>query len=251
MTANRSNRTEAVAAFVADTSFADIDSVVTDRAKLLMLDTVGVGLAAVEVDTAQAFRGLSETMFAPGHATVFGMGQRASTLGAAWLNGCLCNMLDWDSHSSTFVLPAVLAVGELIDADPESILLAYVLGLEAADRIDHLIDGARREFRGPTYRGWYHVSLCGAMGAALAAGKLLGLDARRLGGAMGTASANSGGLRQNMGSAVKSLFSGDAAAAGVRAALLAREGLLGGRHDRSLEVAARRHRWRSVGYVGP
>ncbi|MBI3517657.1 MAG: MmgE/PrpD family protein, partial [Proteobacteria bacterium] len=60
-------------------------------------------------------------------------------------------------------------------------------------------------------------------GAAAAAGKLLGLDHKRMVWALGIAATQSAGLRESFGSMCKSLHSGRAAQNGLSAALLARQ----------------------------
>jgi len=161
-------------------------------------------------------------------ATVLGMGgYKTSPPQAALANGAFFNILDLDNHTATFVLPPLLAVGEMIGASGQQILEAYVVAAEAATRIDHTIDAARPIRGGPTFRGWYHVSILGPIGAALAASKLLRLDVDQIRGAMGAAASSSGGTRQNMGRKAKSLFAGNSSSLGVTAALLAREGMTG------------------------
>src|SRR5262249_7034363 len=90
-----------------------------------------------------------------------------------------------------------------------------------------VIDAKRRQQGGPTHRGWWHVGLIGPIAAAMAAGRLLGLDREQLATAIGIATASSGGFRRNMGTMAKALHSGNAARAGIEAVLLARRGFTG------------------------
>jgi 2-methylcitrate dehydratase PrpD len=71
--------------------------------------------------------------------------------------------------------------------------------------------------------------VAGVLGAAMAAGRLLGLDRAGLGHALGIASSNAGGLFAFLGGGgdVKRLHAGMAASGGLRAALLAAEGIEG------------------------
>ena len=71
----------------------------------------------------------------------------------------------------------------------------------------------------------------GSIAAAVAAGKLLGLDAQRLTYAMAIAATQSAGMQQNRGTMCKSFHAGKAASSGVLAALLAEGGF-----DGSLEI---------------
>src|SRR5690606_39164031 len=78
-------------------------------------------------------------------------------------------------------------------------------------------------------RGFQGTPTCGVFGAAIAAGRLLGLDADGLQNALGLAASYSSGLSQFFvsGSDVKRLHAGKAAAQGLEAALLAQAGLSG------------------------
>src|SRR6185312_2193401 len=78
-----------------------------------------------------------------------------------------------------------------------------------------------------TYRGSYRVGVGGPIGGAVAAGKLLGLDADQMARAIGIAASSSTGLRRNQGTMTKALHAGNGAQDGVHAALLAQRGFTG------------------------
>jgi 2-methylcitrate dehydratase PrpD len=77
--------------------------------------------------------------------------------------------------------------------------------------------------------GWHATSTLGTLGAAVAAGKVLGLGAEALVHALAVAVSMASGSRRNFGTMVKPFHPGHAARCGVEAALLARRGLLGDR----------------------
>ena len=104
------------------------------------------------------------------------------------------------------------------------LLDAFIVAYEAAARLTQLIDAKRRQHRGPTHRGWWHVGLIGPMAAAMAVCRLLKLDRRQTATAIGIASCSSGGFRRNMGTMAKALHSGNAARAGIEAVMLVRRG---------------------------
>jgi 2-methylcitrate dehydratase PrpD len=138
-------------------------------------------------------------------------------------------VLDFDGlwHIPTYVLGAALATAELTEATGEQVVEAFVVGAEVASRLREAIDALREQRRGPTYRGWYHVSVYGPIAAAVTASKLLGLDVDQTRAAIGIAANGAGGVRQNLGTTAKSLLSGNPASHGVHAALLARRGVAG------------------------
>ena len=73
-------------------------------------------------------------------------------------------------------------------------------------------------------RGWHPTAVCGSLGAAVAAARLLGLDAERDRGARALALLRAAGTRAGFGSDGKALGVGWAAATGVQAARLAQAG---------------------------
>jgi 2-methylcitrate dehydratase PrpD len=75
--------------------------------------------------------------------------------------------------------------------------------------------------------GWHITGTCGVVGAAVAAGLLLRLDAPRLSHALGFAVAQTLGHREAFGTMLKAYHPGKAAANGVLAAWLAASGLTG------------------------
>jgi 2-methylcitrate dehydratase PrpD len=74
-------------------------------------------------------------------------------------------------------------------------------------------------------RGWHCTATIGTLGAAAAAARLLGLDARQAAHALAIAASEASGLKVNFGTMVKPLHAGLAARNGVLAAQLARAGM--------------------------
>ena len=72
--------------------------------------------------------------------------------------------------------------------------------------------------------GWHPTAVCGPIGAAVVAARLLGLRSSRRDNALAGAVLGAGGMRAAFGSDGKALQVGQAAAGGVQAALLARAG---------------------------
>src|ERR1043166_2297496 len=216
-----------LATFVADTPSAAIPQATIEPAKNVILDTIGVALAASARSIGQVVaQHVAENAGTPETATVLGSGVRASAPMAALANGTLANALDFDdgSHLSPHILPAALAIAEHHGLPGRRTLDAFILAYEASARLTQAIDFKRRQNGGPTHRGWWHVGLVGPIAAAMTASRLLDLDARQTATAMGIASCSSGGFRRNMGTMAKALHSGNAARAGVEAAMLARRG---------------------------
>jgi len=121
---------------------------------------------------------------------VAGAGERAARAAAAIADGGLegrvaalgtaGHVLDFDdtypdglAHLSAPVAPAALLVGAEVAASVGEVLDAYAEGFEAMGALSAANHPAIRE------RGWHPTAVCGGVGAAVAAGVLLGLDDER------------------------------------------------------------------------
>ena len=218
--------TAAVVAFVARTSIADFSGPLLDHAKLVMLDTLGVCLAALDSRVGRIVTDHVRDAGGTPVAQIVGTRDKVPAVAAALANGTLAHALDFDDHKhlSTHTLPAALAVGEMLGSSGARVLEAYVIGREVGARLGGVIEAKRKLKQGPTYRGWYRVGVVGPVAAAVSAGKLLVLTPEQLANAIGIAATSSAGLRRNQGTMAKALHAGNAARAGVEAALLASRG---------------------------
>jgi 2-methylcitrate dehydratase PrpD len=224
---DRQPLTELLACFVAGTPSEAIPKGAIEPAKTVILDTLGVALAASARPIGKiVVRHVVENAGASATATVLGAGIKASAPMAALANGTLANALDFDdgSHLATHILPTALAVAEHGGRSGRQVLDAFIFAYEASARLTQAVDFKRRQKGGPTHRGWWHVGLVGPIAAAMTACRLLGLDPHQTATAMGIASCSSGGFRRNMGTMAKALHSGNAARAGIEAAMLAQRG---------------------------
>jgi 2-methylcitrate dehydratase PrpD len=163
-------------------------------------------------------------------ARLFGRSARTDALTAALVNGYSSNILDFDdTHLATVIHPgpaclsAVLAIAEALpDGAPEAtgprLLDAFLVGMEVACRLGVAI--------GPGHyaRGWHITGTCGALGAAAATGRLLGLDPVRMAHAFGIAATSASGLGEMMGGMSKSYTIARAGREGLNAALIAATG---------------------------
>lgn len=163
-----------------------------------------------------------------GSATMIGRAETTDPLTAAFINGAAGNVHDFDDthirtviHPTAPVAPALLALAERQKVSGAEFVTALALGIEAACRIGNAVSP------GHYARGWHITASCGVFGAALAAGKVLGLDAGKLTFALGAASAQASGLVETLGFMAKSIGVGGAARGGLLAALLAARGLDG------------------------
>jgi 2-methylcitrate dehydratase PrpD len=218
--------TPRIVAFARDTALADVPADAVAQAKLLILDTLGVSLAAGTHAIGTLIASHASERICRAEATIIGGGGRVDAPNAALANGTLANALDFDegNHVVTHVLPAALAMAERQGASGSALLTAFIIGYEIGARLKDAIDGARDQGRGPTRRGFWHVGLAGPIAATAAAARLFGLDAQKTAMAIGIASCSAGGFRRNMGTMAKAFHSGHAARAAIEAVLLAERG---------------------------
>jgi len=201
-----------------------------------VLDLVGNSLAAGRESSAVAVTAVVRGWGGPPDATAIGTGLRVPSAAAALVNGTLAHSLDFDDthlpsvlHPSSSVVPAALAVAEATGATGAQLLDAAGVGIEVTVRLGM---GGYDEAKGTSEffeRGQHATSICGAVGAAVAAAMVGGLDADRIADAAGIAASMGSGLLEanRTGGTVKRVHCGWAAHAGVVAADLARHGLTG------------------------
>jgi 2-methylcitrate dehydratase PrpD len=210
----------------------DIPSAAAGHVTALLLDAIGCALAGWDGEETpgvlRAARRLTGGNGRDGHAaaTVIGDDSPASPLTAVLANAYLttaitaCDVyIPSHCHLTPEVVPAALAVAEAEHAPGPALLTAVTAGLEVASRLLRAID--YEEFR---RRGWHSPGVIGPVGAATAAGLLLGLDETRLRTAMSLAVSQAAGTFAAWPTTAVKFHQARGAAAGLLAAVLAGEG---------------------------
>lgn len=194
-------------------------------ARMAMLDCLACIVAGSATTPARIALELALGQGAQGVATVLGTRERLAPAPAAFVNGVAGHALDFDDmtaimigHPSVVLVPAILALAQTRGLSPGAVLDAYVAGFEYATWF------ARRMIPRHYDEGWHSTSSIGVFGATAACARLIGLDAEATLNALAIAASGACGLRANFGSMTKSLHAGQAAEAGVRAALLSDRG---------------------------
>ncbi|MBO0892460.1 MAG: MmgE/PrpD family protein [Acidothermales bacterium] len=172
-----------------------------------------------------------ETLEKLGHAgdvSLLGREERLGLTSAPLVTGVAIHVEDFDDahlttvvHPAAPVVPAALAVAEYVGASGADLVDAVTVGVEVSLRVGLGLG------KGHFDRGWHVTGTAGHLGAAAAAGRLLGLDVARMVVALGVASTEAAGLQEAFGTMTKSFHAGKAAADGVEAALLAKHGFTG------------------------
>jgi Uncharacterized protein involved in propionate catabolism len=201
-----------------------------------VLDVLGNSLAAADQPAARAVTTVATAWGGTDQATAIGSATRLPAPAAALVNGTLAHSLDFDDthlpsvlHPSSSVVPAALAVAEATGATGPQLLDAAGVGIEVAVRLG--MGGYDRELGNSVFfdRGQHATSICGAIGAAVSAAMLLGLEQKGITDAIGIAASMGAGLLEanRTGGTVKRMHCGWAAHSGVVAADLAKHGLTG------------------------
>ena len=228
--------TPRLASFAADLSYEALPPDVVERGRMFLLDGAAVMVAAAgyarENDDRMLVRYLEAAAPAAGPSTVVGHGIRTSPMMAAFANGCMMEVLDYSdsnlgnlTHNGTPVLPAALAVAEQVSAPWGDLCAAIVAGYEVHTRLLTTVQP------GHWYRGFQSAGTFGTSGAAVAAGRLLGLDAGGIAAALGVSGfimPVSNGDNEFRGHSAKPVHGGQGATCGVSSALLAQSGYRAG-----------------------
>lgn len=176
----------------------DVPGDVVARAKLILLDTIGAMLAAsnpkysatrILVDFVKRLGGRPES-------SLVGQRLKTSCVNAALVNGTLGYYCDIEPHhvggilhAPAVMVPASLAVAEREGAGGRRFLEAMILGIEVTCRVSYALSPVALY-----NRGFHPSAICGAFGAAAAAGHLFRLNGARFGIALGLAMQQASGL---------------------------------------------------------
>lgn len=179
-------------------SYDALPAATQQRAKLVLLDTLGAILNASRpiFPGTRKLRAFVESESADGQYAVIGTDIRTTATNAALMNGFLGYAIDNESHhgeailhAAAAVLPATWATAQEMGSDGTAVLTSLVLGIDVACRVSLAI--------GPNdlyIRGFHPTSIAGTFGAAAAAGYLLGLDRQQFEHAFGLAATETSGL---------------------------------------------------------
>jgi 2-methylcitrate dehydratase PrpD len=178
--------------FVLRTRYEDLPEDVTNEVKRLLLDSIGCAVGGTVVQPGKIVVEMAERLGGPKDSSILGTSAKVSAVNAAFANGQLVNVLDYDAllpggHTPPYVVPSVLAVSEAKALPGKALILATAIALEISARIGEALQQPSpigdKPFRWPDRQGYAYCNV----GVAAGAGKLLGLDAEKVGHALGIA----------------------------------------------------------------
>ena len=223
---------ESIAGFVANFDPGSIPAHVRERARLLMLDSIGIAFASHGYDFSHRALQAIQVLNEGNSSIVIGSDIRLDLRNAILINGILIHGLDFDDthskgviHATASVLPTVLGLAAKLGRSGSDMVTAYVLGMEVATRLGAVAKGGFHQV------GFHPTGLIGTFGCTVAAGWLLGLNPQQLVHAQGLSlSVASGSLEfLNDGAWNKRMHPGWAGVAAITAAEMARAGYVGTR----------------------
>lgn len=211
-----------------------VPAAVRHRAKLHILDALGLGLASNVQEygkrMVEGVAALSASDGEGGSCSVIGRPERLGVRDAALVNGVLIHGLDFDDthlasiiHPTATSLPAALALGESLGASGADVLAAFLAGAETSIRIGLAVDG------GFHHVGYHATGVVSHFASAVTAGRLLGLDEDQILAAQGITGSTASGIQVFLeeGAWTKRFHPGWGAVAGITAAHLAKHGFKG------------------------
>ena len=227
-----SGPTGQLAQWVSDLTLDDVPKDVLGRARHLLLDGVGCALIGAQMPWSRTATEAVLGMEGRGEAVVIGTGATTGAPASALLNGTFIQGFELDDfhptaplHNCSLIIPALVSTVSVrpVPTSGAEFLLAAVTGFEVGPRVGETLHGIQI-----IERGWHSGSVFGTHAAAMASGKLRGLDPSQLEDALGLAATQSSGLIAAQYEAMsKRMHHGLAARNGFYAAGLAASGYTG------------------------
>ncbi len=222
--------TKGLAKLLTDLRYDDIPEPVIEKTEELILDQLGVQIVASTKPWCRAAYDQVKELHSSGGSTILNYGDKVGVELAAFVNGTFGHGFELDDtyprsnlHPGCVVVPAALALCEAERTNGKLFLLSVVAGYEAMGRI------GRSVVPSLISRGHHPTGTIGPFGAAAAAGKILGFNPDQMVHSLAIAASFGSGLMEFTltGGSVKRIYGGIGAQGGIKAALLARNGLTG------------------------
>jgi len=218
---------EDVASWIAELRFEMLPRDVVDRTKLILLDTLGCALGALDAHPLQLARQVVLEQGGNPQATPIGVRWKTSSDQVAFLDGIALRYLDLNDYSTVGGHPSInvapaLSVTEAQGLSGKELILGTVIGYEVQLRLREATKHGKQE-------GWDH-STGVHYSAAAAAAKLFGLPPSQIAHALAIAGSHActlAAIRKGKLSMWKGAAEAMAAKSGTFAALLARAGMTG------------------------
>ena len=182
--------TRKLSEYIAAKRYEDIPEEIRERAKILILDSLGCAIGGSMLKPGKMILQFFENLGGTRESSVYATGKKIPCIHAAYVNSALANMLDMDDtlmdkgigHPGASVVLPALSVAEKLGAGGREIINAVLLGYEIAVRILNAL--APTPERRAQVWGMATFQIFGALAVSC---KLLGLDADQVASAIGLA----------------------------------------------------------------
>lgn len=223
---------DALCRHIAELPFSALPPASVAAARHVLLDAVGVMLAASGASPdVTPFVALARSG-GPGPCTVLGTGGRAAAPLAALANGAMAHALDYEDafdaapcHPNASLVPAAIAMAQwLAPVDGRNFLAAIAIGGDLVCRVGLSLRQSMEA------SGWYPPPILGALGATAAAARIAGLDAAGTRDALSLVLCQAsapGEIQHSAGTVIRAVREAFPAQAAVTSVLLARDGVRG------------------------
>lgn len=223
--ADPQSASQKIATFVQNFDPSLISSDLRHVAARALYDTIICAIAGVREPASMLSLKYAQGHTGPRMASAWATGDALPVEMAGLVNGTTGHALDFDDvssplrgHPTVAIIPALLALGESIDAQGREVIDAYVVGFEVTLRL-------ARAFVDDHYaKGWHSTASIATLGATAACARLLKLSHTQTVHALGIAVSQIAGTRQNFGTMSKPFQAGQANAVALRSVGLAELG---------------------------
>jgi aconitate decarboxylase len=223
--------TQSLAEWASSLQYSDLPESVIKATVRSFYNWYGCAIAGSNHEAVAITHKALSPFFGKETSALIGLGLWADAQNASLINGISSHVHDYDdTHLETIIHPtgpvasAALAyvncTSGMSDRSGKDLILALVVGIEAECKLGLAV--------WPTHYdvGWHITSTVGAIGAAVAVGKLMNLTTEKMRNAIGMAATQVTGLREMFGSHTKAFHAGRAAQNGLVAALMAEQGFM-------------------------
>ncbi len=219
-----------ISEFAVGLTYEQLPEAVVTEVKRYLYDSIGCAYGAYHTKDVGIMRDIYRDMAGKEEATLIGFGDKMPAVNATLVNALMIRALDFNdiywkedpSHPSD-IIPAALAVGEMVNASMKDVITAIVLAYEFEQRLCEFAKPGVRE------RKWHHATLTQFV-SPIVAGKLLGLTVDQMVNAIGINGAHNhtiGCPTAGKLTMMKNTVDPMAVQSGVFAALMAERGYTG------------------------
>jgi 2-methylcitrate dehydratase PrpD len=221
---------------IANTKYEDLPREVVEATKKQVLDLLGVALGGFSKPGPKELREIVRDWGGKEESTLIGCTQKVPAPNAAHVNATMAHALDYDDvhetaimHPGVAIIPTCMAVAEQKgNLGGKEFITVAALGVDMMCRLALATTPGSR----PLNTGWHLTTLFGFLGAAGAAGRMLGLGEEKIVNGLGIAYHQCSGNGQCVidGALTKRMGPGFSVKGGITAALLAEKGVTGARN---------------------